>query len=214
MTDPQSGIGNPESNSLSLFGGTFNPVHNGHIEAARRAVYALNLSELIFIPAYIPPHKNTTGLIPSEQRMCMLELAIQGEKRLSWSDAELARKGTSYTIDTLRYYKKQYPDNTLYFLTGSDSLACLHTWKDIGTVIEECILVIIARPGFPISIPKELSKILSPQALESLKQNTLEIETPDISSTQIREAVKNREDISAFVPAAVMEYIEENGLYK
>ena len=214
MTDPQSAIRNPQSNGLALFGGTFNPVHNGHIEAAQKAVAALHLSELIFIPTYIPPHKSTAGLIPSRQRMCMLERAVQGEERLSWSDTELSRKGTSYTIDTVRYYKKQYPDNLLYFLTGSDSLSCLHTWKDIGPLVNECILVIIARPGFPINISQELSKTIPPQAIESLMKNSLKIATPDISSTQIREAVKNREDISSFVPASVKEYIEEHGLYR
>jgi len=210
----QSPIRNPQSHVLGLFGGTFNPVHNGHIEAARKTVAALGLCELIFVPACIPPHKGTGGLIPSKDRTRMLERAIRDMKNISWSDAELERKGTSYTIDTVRYFEHRYPDKTICFLTGSDSLSTLHTWKDIGTLISECRLVIISRPGFPFSVPEQLKGLLSDEAVTSLVQNRLEIETPDISSTQVRKAVKNGKDISSCVPAAVKEYIEENGLYR
>lgn len=202
-----------ELNRLGLFGGTFNPVHNGHLVTARKAAAARNLSKIIFIPAYIPPHKQGEPLISPHHRTSMLDRALEGENKMLWSDAELSRRGTSYTIDTIRYFRQEYPDAELFFLTGSDSLDILHTWKNIEILIEQCVLTIIARPGFPCVIPENLKKKLPPEAVESLRNNRLDIETPDISSTRIREMVQSGMDISGLVPHPVRQYIERNNLY-
>lgn len=185
---------------IGILGGTFNPVHLGHIALARESYKKLKLDKLIFIPAYIPPHKNSKQIISWKDRYRMLELAIEEHKAFEISDIEIKRKGKSYSIDTIKEVRKAYAGAEVLFITGSDSIEELKDWKDIEGLKGLCTFIIAARPGYKMdSIPANT---------EALSADTL-----DVSSTKIRELVKQGADFRAFVPEKVYEYIGMRKLY-
>ena len=187
---------------IGLFGGTFNPVHNGHITLARTAITELKLDKVIFIPAYIPVHKDSVGIIDAEDRLRMIELAIETSAGYEISRYEIDEKDKVYTVLTLRHFKDIYPKEAeIFFLTGADSLAELDTWKDLDKIFKLCKFVVFSRPGF--------SKDNSKQEVE-----IMDMDEVDISSSQIRERVSKDIPIDNLVPVQVANYINENNLYK
>ncbi|MFC1582081.1 nicotinate-nucleotide adenylyltransferase, partial [Planctomycetota bacterium] len=188
-----------------LFGGTFDPPHNGHLRAAEACREGLSLDRVIFIPACIPPHKSARRLTAPSHRLAMLQTALAGDSGLEYSDIEIQRQGMSFTIDTIRAFTD--PQTELFFITGSDSLAHLHLWKEVGLLLETCRVIIISRPGFSLEFPAVLQSALSPEALKNLKDQILELDTPDISSSQIRGLAAPDDDINDLVPQAVADYI-------
>jgi len=187
---------------IGLFGGTFNPVHNGHIALARTAITKLKLDKVIFIPAYIPVHKDAVGIIDAEDRLRMIELAIEISPGYEISRYEIDKKDKVYTVLTLRHFKNIYPKETeIFFLTGTDSLAELDTWKDLDKIFKLCRFVVFSRPGF--------SKDNGKQEVE-----IMDMDEVDISSSQIRERVSKENPIDNLVPVQVANYIDENNLYK
>ncbi len=117
---------------IGVLGGTFNPVHAGHLILAEEMREKLGLDQVVFIPTCIPPHKQAKGIAPADDRMAMVKLAIKGNRSFSVSDVEIKRQGASYTIDTIRQLKKSYPRDELIFIIGSDLLKYLDDWKDIN----------------------------------------------------------------------------------
>ncbi|NQT90271.1 MAG: nicotinate-nucleotide adenylyltransferase [Candidatus Omnitrophica bacterium] len=187
---------------IGILGGSFNPVHSGHLNLAEDARRILDLEKVVFVPAYEPPHKSPDLLIDCEDRFRMLELAVRKNPAFEVSRYEIEKKTKSYTIETIEYLKEFYTaDAELFFLIGADSLKELDTWKDVDRLSRLCHFVVCDRPGF--------SKDTKYPWVEAI-----EIRPVDISSTQIRKMVKAGEDIGEFVPQAVSDYISKNTLYR
>ncbi len=191
---------------IGIFGGSFNPPHFGHLLLAERVCEELALDKLLLIPAAVPPHKiGATDLAPDADRMRMLLRAIEHNERFDISTLEIDREGVSYTVDTLRALDSTYPDAKLYLLIGADSLAEFHTWKDPDIICSLADLVVMPREHFPVD-----------NIRPELKPHVRIVHTPtvEISSTDIRNRVREGKSIRYYVPREVAEYIEENDLYK
>jgi len=192
-------------------GGTFDPVHRGHLAIAEEAYRFLNLHQVIFVPAGQPYFKNLLEISPAEDRVKMLRLAIQKVPYFKLSLVEVQRKGPSYTVDTLALLKEASRGrDELYFIMGWDSLQALPKWKDPDKILSLCIIVAAPRPGFPKPDLQELER-----ELPGIARKTIFLEKPvlDISSTQIRERVRAGLTIEELVPVEVAKYIRAKGLY-
>ncbi|MCX7983364.1 MAG: nicotinate (nicotinamide) nucleotide adenylyltransferase [Bacteroidetes bacterium] len=187
---------------LCLYGGTFDPPHIGHLIIAESAREQLELDKVFFVPAYRPPHKKTSKCTRAVDRIAMLQLAIEGNLHFDILDLEIQRKGVSYTVETVREFRKLYPKQTIYFLLGSDNFNTFHTWKEPKRIIELVQLVVYERPGFPCAQPRE-------------DCSYVQLKGPfvDISSTQIRTKVANGESIRYLVPERIESYIRRKKLY-
>jgi nicotinate-nucleotide adenylyltransferase len=187
---------------LGILGGTFNPIHFGHLKLAQESMTKLNLDEVIFVPTYTSPFEPNEESITAQHRFNMLKLALAPYDKFEISTFEIDKKGISYTIDTLKYFKSKLNDNEqLYFIAGSDVLTDLNKWKNVDEIFALCTFVVAKRPGFHVS--NDVSHI-----------KFINIEARNISSSKIRDMLKKREDIEGLVPDRVLEYIRDNGLYK
>jgi len=190
---------------LGVLGGTFDPIHMGHLVLAEQVREKLQLDQVIFIPCASPPHKTEQELSSAKDRFEMTKLALEGNPYFSVSDIELKRKGLSYTVETLRELKGSYKDSEIYFLTGSDVLNEITTWKNPEEIYKLAKIVIGVRPGFDKFEPED----------HFVKKSIMvNITGMDISSTQIREKVRKGESIKYLVPSKVEGYIKEKNLYK
>jgi len=192
---------------VCLFGGSFDPPHLGHLGIAEYIRDELQFDLILFIPAYIAPHKVKYRITSAEHRLEMLKLALKDRPGLELSDLEIRRRGISYSIDTILQIKKimSLRSDDLYFLIGADSLLELQTWREPERILTESRLLVAARPDFSIdNIPENLRgrvKFLANPLL-------------DISSTQIRQNIKNNHPVQQLVPDSVADYIARNRLYK
>jgi nicotinate-nucleotide adenylyltransferase len=189
---------------LGVLGGTFDPIHMGHLVLAEQVREKLQLEQVIFIPCASPPHKTEQELSSAKDRFEMTKLALEGSPYFLVSDIELKREGLSYTIDTLRKLKELYKNSEIYFFTGSDVLNEITTWKDPEEIYKLAKIVIGIRPGFDK---------FDPENHFARKSTIVNITGVDISSTQIREKVKKGESIKYLVPLKVEEYIKKKNLY-
>ena len=186
---------------IGVLGGTFNPVHNGHLALADEACRKLKLQKMVLIPAYIPPHKGNTNLADAKDRHQMLLMAIEGRDLFEVSDIEIKKGGKSYTVETLKELRALYGDSAqIYFIVGSDSLKELPAWKDLDEVLKLARFTVVNRPGF------EMADI--PVGAEAVEMPGI-----DVSSTEIRRRIKEGASIDGLVPEGVREYIEGKGLY-
>lgn len=186
---------------IGILGGTFNPIHIGHLILAEEAREKLGLDKIIFVPAYLPPHKDNTDIAVAADRLKMVSLAIKQNKYFSVSDLEIRRDGRSYTIDTLKEFKKKYPDDDLYFIIGSDLLKYLDEWKDLSDIIKMVKFIVATRPDYPLEkIPAYIS--------------TLAIRAVDVSGFEIRRCIEEGKSFSYLVPDAVFDYIKKKRLYQ
>jgi nicotinate-nucleotide adenylyltransferase len=186
---------------IGILGGTFNPVHIGHLILAEEVREKLLLDRIIFVPTNIPPHKEPEEIISAEERFKLLKLAVKGNRFFLVSDLEIKRTGFSYTIDTIRQLKKKYFKDELYFITGSDLLTYLNDWKDLNEITGMVKFVVATRPGYPLEkIPSYIK--------------TLAIRAVDISAFEIRLAIKHKRSFRYLVPEAVQKYIAKKRLYQ
>jgi len=186
---------------IGILGGTFNPIHKGHLKLAEGARRRLKLDKVIFVPANIPPHKKSSCILSAKERFRMVQLAIKAKLYFDISDYEIREGGTSYSVKTLGAFRRKFGKAAeIFFLTGSDSLSQLNTWKDIDRIAELANLVIVSRPGYKLD--------------KALGLETVIIPTPDISSSIIRQRIKKGMDVKKFLPIQVYSYIEEKGFYK
>lgn len=186
---------------LGVMGGTFDPIHFGHLVAASESAAAFDLAKVIFVPTGEPWQKQT--ITDPEHRYQMTQLAIAGNEHFDISRVDVDRPGPTYTVDTLRDIAAQYPEAELFFITGADSISQIGTWKDAEQIWPLAHLVGVTRPGHSLEVPK------SPHGAVSL----LEIPALAISSTDIRARVKAGKPIDYLLPKAVIDYIQQNHLY-
>jgi nicotinate-nucleotide adenylyltransferase len=207
---------------IGLFGGTFNPIHLGHLRGAEEIREAFGLQEVVFIPAALPPHKMTEEIIQAYHRLEMVKRATQKNPQFSTSDVELKRAGKSYSIDTIRYFREKFKDS-LYFILGRDAFVEIETWKDFQNLFFLCNFIIMTRPGLKQATP--LPGALGPifrydqgaSGWVHVSGNMIffkEINFLDISSTKVRELVERRESVKYLVPPEVEAYIEKHRLYQ
>lgn len=184
---------------LGLFGGSFDPIHLGHLIAAREAAEALGLDRVLFVVAARPPHK--TPVAPPEARYEMVLLATAEERRFFASRLELDRPGPSYTIDTLQQARALFPEDELFFITGADAYRDILTWKEGGRLHELATLVAVARPGYPLEdFPVPVVPLLVPEV--------------GISSSEIRKRLAQGKSVRFWVPRPVEVYLEKHTLYR
>jgi nicotinate-nucleotide adenylyltransferase len=200
----------PAKRRVGLMGGTFDPIHYGHLRAADEAHAAFGLSEVLFIPTGQPPHKAGRVITPAEDRYMMTVLATAECPYFNVSRIEIEREGRSYTIDTLRELRslKEYEDAEFYFITGLDAVIDIMTWKNPHEIASMCKFVAVSRYGYA---PKRLEEL--PQDLRAAII-PLEIPLLAISSTQLRERVASSASIRFLVPPTVESYIRKKSLYK
>ncbi len=190
-----------------MLGGTFDPVHNGHLILAQHACDQLALDLALFIPAGEPWRKAHRPITPAQHRLAMLELAIAGNDAFGISDIELRRAGPTYTADTLEALAAERLDDEFFFVVGTDALADLPNWHEPERIIQHATLAVAGRGDTPAETAM--------RALPELKARMVRFDMPAVavSSTEIRARVASRRDISAMVPAGVARYIVEHGLY-
>lgn len=197
---------------LGVMGGTFDPVHYGHLVAAETARDELSLDKVIFIPAGKPPHKPDRRITAFRDRYRMMELATAANDFFETSSIEFDRAGPSYTIDTIRAMLVLYPGAEIYFITGADAVLDLDTWKDAGQLLALCYFVAASRPGYQLNgLREKIAAYIDPP-----EQRILHIEIPAlaISATDIRRRVREGKTIKYLLPEPVEEYIYRHALYR
>ena len=200
---------------LGILGGSFNPIHIGHLLIAEEVYNVHNLSKVIFIPVNLPPHKDVNGLVEPMHRYQMVKEATKGISHFEVSDAEIRRTGKSFTIDTIQFILNAYGNKCeIYLIIGADSLNELKTWKNIKMISEICRIVTINRPGYNIDALDDLENILSKDGVANIKKLMIHIPPVDISATEIRNNLKNGYSTKDWTPLAVNEYIKKHRLYK
>ena len=214
---------------IGILGGPFNPVHYGHLAAAEEVRDRLKLDRVLFVPSFLPPHKNEEDMPSAAQRLEMVRLAVAGSRNFRPSDIEVRRGGKSFTIDTIEELQESHPGAELYFITGLDSFLEIRSWKDWERLLRKCSFVVLSRPGFRFQdleeLPflagsgKELAALDNGEHIQAIVEPDgfricLEVVPHyDISSTDIRTRVKRSATIKYHLPDAVETYIIANKLY-
>ncbi len=210
---------------IGLLGGSFNPVHNAHLRIAREAQNACSLDRVLFIPAADPPHKLLAGDVSFECRSHMVRLAIADSADFELSTVEAERGGKSYSVDTIRDYREQCPEDELFFIIGGDSFLEIGTWHRYDEIFRSCNLIVVERPGIsaadPIdTLPKAVRGLFihdratgrlihdSGHSVDFITGSPL-----DLSSTEIRRRAAAGADIGRYVPPDVAAYISQQRIY-
>lgn len=196
---------------VGVLGGTFDPIHIGHLAAAEEVRVRLALERVVFVPAGLPPHKLHLDVTPTEHRLKMVQLAIADNPHFTLSRVDIDRFGPSYTVDTVELLRDEYgPEAELYFIMGSDSLAELLIWHQPERLIRLCRVVALTRPGHRVDL-EELDHLL-PGAIARVQ--LLDMLLLQISSTDLQRRVRMGLSIKYLVPPAVEAYIRQHGLYR
>lgn len=199
---------------IGIFGGTFNPVHFGHLAACETVRCAHALDTVLLVPSGSPPHKQADReLAPSRHRLEMVRIAVEGKDFLESSTVEIDRSGPSYMVDTLEILLENYPGAELFLIVGGDTVGELATWYCWQRLFALSRVAAVNRPGFEADFDADSFPGISEEVLQQCGADRVEMEEVDISSTRIREAAASGGDFSRWVPAAVGEYITSNGLF-
>ena len=198
---------------LGLFGGSFDPVHNGHLLLAECCREQCRLDQIWFIPAAVAPHKRQQSFSAAEHRVEMLSLAIAGHASFGICEVEVERGGVSYTVDTLRAITENEPDAELFLLMGADTLADLANWHQPTEVLAMATPVVVARAGQPEPDYRAVASLVSPERLSRFRKFTVSMPQVELSSSEIRRRVADGQSIRYQTPRAVEKYIEAHGLY-
>ena len=197
---------------IGILGGTFDPIHIGHMILAQEVLIAEELSQVLFMPTGNPWMKESTSVTPGALRLEMVRLALEGEKNLLLSGIEIARGGTTYTVDTVReLHQREQGPLEVSFILGEDALEEIHRWKEPEALIAECALLVVRRPGVKNRTQKELDR-----QVYGLSSRVKRIDAPriSISSTDIRQRVREGKSIHHWVPESVEEFIFRHHLYQ
>jgi nicotinate-nucleotide adenylyltransferase len=212
---------------IGIFGGTFNPIHSGHVRAAAEVQKRFSLDRVLFIPSSVPPHKTTEEIAPARDRMRMVELALRRRRRLVPSPIEVREGGTSYSILTLRRIKQLHPRAWIFFVLGADAFLEIETWREWKRVLEQCLFIVMTRPGFRLGAARGVlgnqfrEKILDVRPSARVRESwfaafrvfCVAIPALDVSSTDIRRRVRQGKSVRTRVPRAVEQYIKDHRLY-
>jgi nicotinate-nucleotide adenylyltransferase len=217
----------PGSKGIGLFGGTFDPVHHGHLRAGEEIRQAFSLSWVEFLPARIPPHKTGQPLTDIRHRVAMLRLAVEGNPYFRVSEVEASREGVSYLVDTLKAYREHYPaDVSLYFIMGMDSYQEIATWHRYPELFSLSNFVVITRPGYE---RPEMSGVVSREVASQFSVDEGETDClehtgghriyfrettlMDVAASRLRTWIREERSVRYLIPERVWDYVQENGLY-
>ncbi|MBM3969675.1 MAG: nicotinate-nucleotide adenylyltransferase [Planctomycetes bacterium] len=201
-----------QRNRLGIYGGSFDPVHFGHLLLAETCREACELNRVLFLPCGQSPHKPHGAIATGQQRAEMLEFAIAGDPRFGVCRIELERGGPSYTVETLRQLREEQPDSELFFLMGADSLVDLPLWREPQAILQLATIVAVNRGYRPPPDWSSLESRLGPSVRDRVRLITMP--AVDLSATEIRERARAERSLRFQVPRAVEEYIRQNGLYR
>lgn len=196
---------------IAVFGGTFNPIHNGHIHLAKKFAEVLEAEKVLIIPTNVPPHKRAANLASASDRLAMSRLAVKSDFLFEVSDIEIRRGGPSYTSDTLRELKGRFPDDELYLITGEDMFVTLDKWHEPEVIFSLATVCAAPRSDSGCAVLSEYAEKLKKQGAKTRIES---IKYLPVSSTMVRNAIKNGENILQYVPKAVEQYIHKNHLYQ
>jgi nicotinate-nucleotide adenylyltransferase len=199
---------------LGLYGGSFDPVHYGHLLLAECCREQAHLDQVLFLPAAVPPHKRDRVLSPAQHRIEMLELAIAGHEAFAVSRYETDRGGVSYTVQTLEHFRQQQPEVELFFLLGADMLNDLPDWYEARRVCELAMPLVVRRAGAEDPDYDCLRAIASAERIDQIRRHQVEMPAVGLSSTDLRQRVAAGASIRFRTPRAVEKYIESHGLYR
>lgn len=197
---------------IGIMGGTFDPIHYGHLVAAEEARWQFGLEKVIFIPAGHPPHKVSRKISDARHRLAMTRLAIESNPFFTASAIEIERPGLSYTINTVRDMRNTYPLADIYFITGADAVLEILSWKHIDELLDQCCFIAAKRPGYRLGRLK--AKLPGLRRGQLKRITVIEVPALAISSTDIRQRVQTGRPIKYLLPEAVERYIREQGLYR
>lgn len=193
---------------LGILGGTFDPIHYGHLRLAEEAIESLSLDEMLLIPSAKNPLKSASNMSSAQHRLQMVELAAHNHPKLTPCRLEIERGGASYTVETLQTLRDIYPSHDFYFVAGADSLHSLPQWYQVETILELCYFVVATRPGYDITTT--LQKLPSDWQARIIP---LEMTLMPISATDLRARIASNRSIRYFTLDCVIEYIRQNRLY-
>ncbi len=199
---------------LGLYGGSFDPVHYGHLLLAECCREQAGLHQVLFLPAAVPPHKRDRELIPAGQRIEMLELAVAGHEAFAVSRHEADRGGVSYTVQTLEHFRQAHPEAELFLLLGADMLNDLPNWYEASRVCELAMPLVVRRAGLGEPDYDCLRGTASPERIDEIRRHEVEMPAIGLSSTEIRRRVAAGRSIRFRTPRAVEKYIQTHGLYR
>jgi nicotinate-nucleotide adenylyltransferase len=213
---------------IGIFGGTFNPIHLGHVRAALAVQTKFSLDKVLLIPSHIPPHKGSPDIVSPFHRLQMVELAAKLYPLFLASSIEIDAKGKSYSVHTLSKLKKQFPESAIFFILGIDAFLEIDTWREYKKLLDQCHFIVISRPGYNIEdaknilgglyidrIIQDFEPVIIEEAIaQKHKIFLLPIPALDIASKEIRRKVKSGESIAGLVTEPVREYIELHNLYR
>ena len=213
---------------MGLFGGTFDPIHLGHLRAAREVLKKCRLDRILFVPSFLPPHKERKGMAPARDRLRMVELACAGEPRFAASSIEVDAGGKSYSILTLERIRGLYPGARVFFILGIDAFLEIGTWREHERVLDESLFIVMTRPGARLedaaevvgeSLRSRIRVIIEGENVDKVLAGDhriflLPIRALDVSSTEVRRRVRAGETVADLVPDAVGNYIRSRGLYR
>ena len=210
---------------IGLLGGTFDPVHNGHLNLAKQTQELFNLEKVVFIPAYRSPHKLTFEPVSCEHRLSMIALALKDLPRFSMDKIEINKNVVSYTIETLKELQSNHPDWNMFLILGADAFQAIDTWKQCSQLLDFCNILVGTRPGSELQISDSVKNklTLSSSATDEKVFNNLEkgtgvtffqISPLDISSKNIRQRINREEEVKNLLPPSVDHYIMQHRLYR
>lgn len=197
---------------LGILGGTFNPIHNGHLKLAQCAYEQFHLDQILVIPNHMPIYKNRGELLTADYRREMIQLAITDYPYMTFSDIEIKRNGPTYSIDTIRELHQLYPDAELYFIIGGDSLVHFQEWHEYQALLRECCFICAPRKTDMGDRLEEAGNVLCRQVPEA-RIYFLSFPVMDVSSTEIRSAIQQQKSTAEWLPPAVRAYIDRYHLY-
>ncbi|MBF0533225.1 MAG: nicotinate-nucleotide adenylyltransferase [Candidatus Omnitrophica bacterium] len=187
---------------IGILGGTFNPIHIGHLAIAQTVLDKLGLDKIVFVPSFFPPHKSEKNLVPAADRLRMVQLAVEGNSGFEVSDFEIQKGGKSYSVDTVTHFTQILPPKSkIFFIIGEDAVAGLPDWRRINDLAAMAIFVVVNRKGFE-------------HAKSAIPARSIEMPALDISSSEIRKKIRAGESIQYLVPEKVAQYIQKNDLYQ